>query len=627
MSLGLVDLYSLYQSRRGQRGKLIERMREIQQAVNGDVIIPLPELQQGEKPAVANNIALALDQKGMRIASTLPDIICPSVRPNIAIHDRNADDRRKALLGMWDRNLIGLQLRRRARFWLGYGMAPVHLVPNPDTGIARWQLRNPLTCFPAPTSDPTDISVNNCLFAYQRPAAELAKAYGLPISASPADTRYEVIEYVDADETLIMIIGPGIDRSTANTFSGLGKQVVELERPTIYKDGTGRIRSTGGKALYEATRLPNRAHVCPVAIPGRITLDRLQGAYDGLLGMYYQQGRLTALELIAIEEGVFPDEYLVARPNETATIVTPADGRKGIMGEVQGGQIERYNLQPGVQTSVMIDRIERNMRVTGAIPSAFGGEAETNVRTGRRGTQIMSATVDYEIQEAQEVFAASLEAENRIAIAIARNYFGNRQQSFYVNWKGSRSGPVGQVDYTASELFGSDENHVSYSHAGSDENSLIVGVGQAVGMNAMSIRTAQTILPLIEDPDAEHEQIIAEAFERAGLQAIEQQAAAGALSLDDLAYMYSQTRTKNASLFDAFKAAHARAQARQASQGPPGTPAGPAEAGAPEAQPGLAAGTPAAPGATNPVIPPPSGNLTDLSQLVSALHRPQAAVR
>jgi hypothetical protein len=68
------------------------------------------------------------------------------------------------------------------------------------------------------------------------------------------------------------------------------------------------------------------------------------------------------------------------------------------------------------------------------------------------------------IQEAQLALAASLEQENRIAVAQAKAYFGNQRKSFFVTGAGKDNGPV---DYVPNQVFETDVNVVSYPLAGS----------------------------------------------------------------------------------------------------------------------------------------------------------------
>ena len=79
----------------------------------------------------------------------------------------------------------------------------------------------------------------------------------------------------------------------------------------------------------------------------------------------------------------------------------------------------------------------------------------------RRGDSILSAVVDFPIQEAQTLLAKSLEAENRIAVAIDKAYYGNDRKSFYVNWRGA----PGMLDYVPNKIFTTDQNRVFFPAA------------------------------------------------------------------------------------------------------------------------------------------------------------------
>ena len=78
--------------------------------------------------------------------------------------------------------------------------------------------------------------------------------------------------------------------------------------------------------VAEIERVRNRTGVCPVVVAGRVNLDRAQGQFDGMLGMYQTQAKLMALEVLAVQKGIFPDTWLVARPGETPQIVNTANG-------------------------------------------------------------------------------------------------------------------------------------------------------------------------------------------------------------------------------------------------------------------------------------------------------------
>lgn len=588
------EILDLLKQRQLAQGEVINKMREVKDAYQGDVIIPLPELDQANKPAVANLLNQGLEQMSMRVASTMPDVFYPPMKPGIEKSEKTARIRRLANVAWWQQNHLRVKMRRRARWLVGYGAAPVVIRPDFDKEIPLWHLRDPLTTFPAPCVDPDDMTPPDCIFSYTRTLDWLRQNYrdgirGLYLGPAPrGDSIYGLVEYVDADEMVLL--------ATCST------------RPTYPQQ-----MDQGFATWVELERIPNRIGVCPVVVPGRIGLDRRMSQFEGMLGMYMIQSRLAALEVIAVEKGVFPDTYLISRPNEVATFVSgPYDGRTGMVNIIKGGDIKENQSNPGFQTNPTIDRLERSQRLTAGIPAEFGGESTTNVRTGKRGDSILSAVIDFPIQEAHELFSEALQAENKIAIAIDKEYF-DRPKSFYINIKGAK----GRVDYTPGTDFESDVNFVSYSQAGVDLNNLIVGMGQRIGVGTMSKRTAQELDPLIDDPENEHDRVVSEALEQAMLQGLQQQAVQGALAPIDIANIMKLVKSDEMELADAVETAQKMAQARQASAGPPGAPTGPVAPGAPEAQSGL---TPA-PGAAEPSVAPAPASLQNLAGLLQTLHQ------
>jgi hypothetical protein len=195
--------------------------------------------------------------------------------------------------------------------------------------------------------------------------------------------------------------------------------------------------------------------------------------------------------------------------------------------------------------------------------------------------------------------------EDKIAIGIEKAYWGNNAKSFFVSGMGG-----GVKDYTPNKLWETDFHYVSYSAAGSDVNSLIVGLGQRLGTGLMSKESAREADPLIADPEMEKDRIVAEGIEAALLSSIQAQAADpnGPYQPDDLAYIAEQVGSNKMSLPEAIMSAQKRAQARQAT---------PAPAGAPETMPGLA---PPGMGAEQPAGPPTgAGGPPSLESLLGQL--------
>jgi hypothetical protein len=130
------------------------------------------------------------------------------------------------------------------------------------------------------------------------------------------------------------------------------------------------------------------------------------------------------------------------------------------------------------------------------------------------------------LAEAQETFGFSLEKENEAAIELAKNWDGKNKRTLYVG-TGNSARPV---SYVADETFETKDHIVSYPASGADLNSLIIGIGQRVGLGIMSKQTASTLDPYIDNPEFEHDSIIAEGLEQAIMSGLQQQAASGAIA-------------------------------------------------------------------------------------------------
>jgi len=562
-------------------------MRDIRDYYNGDVIIPLPELDTNEKSAVANLLSQGLDQTAMRIASTSPDIYCPAIDTRTKRARDNASIRRKALFGWWEHSRMDLQLAKRARQLIGYATNITQLRFDKKLGAPMWQLRDPLTSYPATMTSVDDMRPRDVIFAYSRSLGWLRQMY--PEAAqkfsgdgtTTEDQAIELIEYVDDTEQVLIGMRAPIQTSMFMTPRAAENKAV----------------------IVELERIPNLLGQTPVVCAHRISLDGAQGQFDGILGMYQMQARLMALEVIAVQKGVFPDTWLVGRAGETPQIVNPSDGLTGEVGIIRGGDLKDMQMQPGYMTNPAIDRLERAQRLTAGIPQEFGGESTSNIRTGRRGDAVLSATVDFTVQEAQRIMARALQEENVLAVELSKAYAGRRPKSFYVSSKTAK----GHVDYTPNENFDSTDNVVSYSQAGSDINNLVIGGGQRVGMGTMSKKSFMSIDPLVDDPEAEHDTVIVEQLEAALLSAVQMQASEGILPPADLARIMDLVANDDKELAGAVEQVQREAQERQAEQVP---------AMSPEAQPGLAL---PGMGAESMPMEEPMGDGAGLEELLGAL--------
>jgi hypothetical protein len=503
------QILSLYKQRITLYGPMHSKMRIIQSIYNGTAQVPLPDMERTEMPSVPNLLAQGVDQMAGRIASVVPNVVFAEKNSN-RTEQRRVATANRVVTGWWQEDRLMMKMKQRARHLIAYGMSPVVVRWHGKENRPTWHVRHPLETFPSPDLIPGAVQPSDVIFAYRRSVGWLqSMGYGAQVAAVTGkfdmrpDASLLLIEYVDDYCTQLILTAHSNGDNTYGEWSSLG---------------SGTMRGV----ILEYTEFPDSE--MPATVPTRLSLDGASGQFDNMIGMYYMQARLMALETIAVEKGIFPDTYLESRPGEVARFIDgPHDGRTGLVSVVAGGSIREIQSQPGYLTNPTIDRLERNQRVTAGIPAEFGGESSSNIRTGRRGDAVLSAVIDFPVAEAQETFAYSLEEENEIAISLAKSYAGDTTTTIYVGTGNSTRA----VTYVPNVVFPESDHVVSYPATGTDVNSLIIGLGQRIGLGIMSKETAASLDPFIDNPEVEHDRIIAEGLEQALVASIQQQAAGG----------------------------------------------------------------------------------------------------
>lgn len=577
--------------RERQKSPLYNRakMFEVKKVYRGEKDIPLIELNETEQIGVANLVQSGLDQSAMRIASTMPSLYVPPLRPGIKVSEDKARKRRDFLLDQHDSNGVSIKMRYRARHLLGYGLSPVTVRPDHE-GMPWWNLRDPLGCWEAPGDDIDQMCPTDSIFTYKRSRRYLEAAYPDQMGVlrkNESTTEFEVVEYNDAECTLVYVVG---DKPQA-------------DNPI---QGTSGAHGQDFQVLVSA---PNRCEMPYTIVPHRVTLAGVMGAYDGMLPMYDMQAKMAALNYVATMRGIFPETWIVGQgQGRQAKILSKPDAIKGKMGHVEGGQIQQINMAPGVTTGQQLDRLEYAERHTGGVPSEYGGQSSTNIRTGRRGDAVLSAVIDFPIQEAQALFERSIYYENKLAFAIAKAH-RYKPISMYVVGQG-------MTDVVPNRDFETDVHRVKYAYQGADANGAVIQGGQKMAMDAMSIETFMEQDPAVDDVQMEMDRIRAENIEKAFMASIQQMAAdpASPIQASDWSKMVRLIRSDRMEMFEAFDKVHEEAQARQAAV---------AQGEQPE-PPGLNATPVGAPGPDELAqIGPVEPSMQHLSQLMTSLRRPQ----
>jgi hypothetical protein len=493
---------------------------------------------------VPNLLANGIDQTAGRIASVIPNVVFAAKNAN-RTEQRRVQTAGRVVTGWWQQDRIPMKMKNRARHLIAYAMSPVVIRWNAKENRPTWHVRHPLETLPSMDLMPGQVTPSDVIFAYRRSVGWLKrKGYGPQIAAvtgkfdMPDTSSLLLLEHVDPEGTQLLVTS-------------------YYQKDPYYG---AILEEMNGMRASVLEYVPNPSGEMQATCPTRLTLDTMQGQFDNMIGMYYQQAKLMSLEVIAVEKGIFPDTYLVSRPGEIGRFLDgPHDGRTGMVNIIAGGDIREIQSQPGYLTNPTIDRLERNQRVTAGIPAEFGGESSTNIRTGRRGDAVLSAVIDFPVAEAQETFAFALEEENEIAIELAKTWDGDGTRTLYVGTGNTTKA----VTYTANTVFPDNEHVVTYPATGTDVNSLIIGLGQRVGLGIMSKETAASLDPFIDNPEVEHDRIIAEGLEQALVASIQQQAASGQIPPLVLAKIMTLVETDKMELAEALNKVTEDAQKEQ----------------------------------------------------------------
>lgn len=601
------QILSIITQRRSQDTSLIRAMIDVRDRYNGDVVVPLPDVDgEPQMPMVAGQlISDGIDNTAMQAASQRPSIFCPAVDGTLSKSRKQAEQRKRALYAAWHYSALwDVALYRSFRHLCGYGTCAFVVLNDDINHRARIEVRDPLTAYPELRS-PEDLrNPSNCGFVFGRSKEWLlanypeAGEYFLNAPGHNWDTLWDVVEWYDEAHVVIGILGP---------------------RLPAYGPVDSR---TVGYYGYELRRWTNKAGMCPVVAPRRVTMDRVQGQLTKLIPAVDLLQRLTALDVVAAERAIFPDMVAIGRgPMPPQLISGPwKDGRSGQINLLTEGEVKLLQAAPGPLTQPVLDRMEQHIRSSGGISPFYGGQTTGSLRTGKAIDTLGSFSIDPRVEELQKIMARALTSLNEGIAAVEKGYYPRRTITGFTGFATDEA----MISYKPSDVYDvpadgknpTATSVVDYAMPGANVSEITVEVGQLVGAGMMSKATGMQIHPYIADAKSEMAKIVAEAIEQAVIGGFVQQTGSGSVPLIDAVRVLKEIQGGD-DIVEAIEAAQAAAQKRQAAQAPP--PEAP-ETGAPGAQPGLSMpGMGAEQQPPAPQIPPPNQNLQDLHGLLKAL--------
>lgn len=603
------EIAEIIRTRMDARGTILTQMLEVRDRYNADFTMPwIDNVDHSDVPHVAPQlIAEAIDDGARRAASTMPDITVPAITRSTQVGPRSREYaviRRRALKGTWHQEKMKLKLRRAYRHLRGYDTCTLAVHYGPNEQMPRIKVRDPLSTFPDETACEDFDDIQNVGFVYGKSAAWLRAMWpkvryenGGPIKRQNDDI-WDVCEWIDGEAYQLGIIGP------RDEF--VRRQVVMHDKVDV----TFRLWS-----------MENVLGVVPVVTGSIPTLDRLGASMASQVGATDLLGKLLTLEVIAAEKAIFPDIVAIQSDGGIARVQggtrTLKDGRSGeinVLENVAGIDVLRTTPDPAGERAA--DRIERNFRIREHLTPQAGGETYGALRTGRGIDALLSAAVDPDIQEVQEVMEVALTRVNEHVLRCYRDVYGTTSFSLYTG----EPTDDGFVEFEPRKHVETLENTVAYALAGADMNSLTLQLGQLKGMEAMATKTLRQYHPLIRDPEGEERRLMEEKLETTFFASLQQQAMTGQLPPDLWALLEETIRQESTpDIMQAFAKANEEYQRRQAELAPP--PEDPNMLGPPEAQLGLAAGPTAGVQAAEPPvgIQEPAPSQDNLRELFNAL--------
>lgn len=551
------EIVAEVEARRKDRQPVLDNMQEVASRYRGDYVIPFPGSDQNHQlpPMAPAIVADIIDHTAMNAASVLPQINCPALDASKETGKRSleyARIRERALHSIWGLSAMPLQLRKAYRQLVGYGTFAMVVLPDFRDNRPCVEVRDPLSAFPEPRAHTDLRPPENVAFVNARSAdwirsrfPEARKEAGGPIPKMNGDALWDMVEWIDEDHVVIGILAP---REERNRYSSDSYQMPNME----------------------LSRVPNRAGRAGVICPNRVTLEDISGQVKNIIGQVDLLNRLMTLDVIGTEKLIFPDRYIVGTSQQRPKINGQNDGewRPGWDGKpnvildatdigVLPGSIDPQGRQ-------MVDRIERNARISGGGLPQFGGETFNSLRTGRGMDSMSQMALEPRIQELHETMTHHLGYLNEAIVDCAVGYWPKRKYTMFSGWPGDKE----LVEFIPEKHLETGYNVVTYPVPGANKQATTVELSQQLGAGAISMFDYRQRHPDIRDPQAVEKQVNLEAMEDAVRGLIQQGIAGGTLAIEDILNAADAIKDGN-DLFETFKQVQEAAQQRQAEQAPP----------------------------------------------------------
>jgi hypothetical protein len=524
------------------RTPIIRKMQEIQYHYEADIVLPMVDVvDEPNMPDLTPSLITdVVDGLSLRAASVKPSIYSPALDPYKEVGVRSkqmATDRRRILSATYHNSGWALLRRRYFRHLNAYDTASIFVEPCFRTGMPKVRVRDPLRTFPEVRALETMEAPEHVAFITRYSGDYLRARFpqvrgevGGPISEHDTTELWDVFEWVDSEQIRMGLLGP-----------------IYSNGDHIYHDFT----QFSGPWMPLTDPVPNLTGMCTAITPGAVSLHRIGNRLNSLLENAKWQSKLLALDILAQEKAVFPDMYIMANRGQSPRLADGEwhDGRDGDINIItDADRVGTLNQMPDPRTSQMVDRLERNFRVSAGLSPMFGGETPGSaLRTGKALNEMAGISVDPRILELHEIDETWMPKVNQAILACYKGYWPDKKYTLFSGWSGDR----GQVEFVPSKTIETTDNTVSYSIPGADIVQVTQVLGSMLGAKTISAETFQRHHPWIEDPHAEQTRIVDETLERGAIEGMLQQVIKGQIPMSVFARIRKKMQDGQKDVFQA----------------------------------------------------------------------------
>jgi len=371
-------------------------------------------------------VANLLDSGLRKLAQKLgrrPDLrILPFGNEDSETARKNAELRERILTAYDEGDAREMQLPQVGRWLPGYGFAVWIIRERIDTNGFPYpsaELRDPFDVYPGPwgpNAQPEDMAIIRTV-----PARSLARRYPQHAAKILENAQHK------RQSGGAVLLGRNSSTRSWDNQSGDGLQVAE------YYDTVGTWVVIPEKHLV-VDFVPNPLHTgARFVLVKRFVFNQLQSQYAHIVGLMGMMAKMNILGQIALEDGVFTETNVFGEM-ETGQY---EKGRNATNFLSPGTRVEKPVAQIPVQLFQQIDRIERQLRISGGYPVQDDGANPANTAATGRGLERLDFNPSLEIREYQTAIANALVRVDRKLLEWDETLYADQSKPLVGHIKGA----------------------------------------------------------------------------------------------------------------------------------------------------------------------------------------------